>query len=79
MKLSKGVLEPALTSYPTNDFGASFSRLPRPPRLGRGERQCVPVFELSDDDDWMTELDYIKSPVIYFKETVKSFFHDCSN
>ena len=51
MKLSKGVLEPALTSYPTNDFGASFSRLPRPPRLGRGERQCVPVFELSDDDD----------------------------
>ena len=53
MKLSKGVLEPALTSYPTNDFGASFSRVIRPPiPLGGvgllGQR--VPVFELSDDD-----------------------------
>ena len=47
MKLSKGVLEPALTSYP------SFSRLTRLPILLGGVDllgERVPVFELSDDD-----------------------------
>ena len=47
MKLSKGVLEPALTSYP------SFSRLTSLPiPLGGVDLfgQRVPVFELSDDD-----------------------------
>ena len=53
MKLSKGVLEPALTSYHINDFRASLSGLIRPPITLGGVGllgQRVPVFELSDDD-----------------------------